>query len=153
MLRELEAGRGGWLLTANLDHLRLCDRDPDYLRLCREASLVVADGMPLVWASRLQRTPLPERVAGSDLLGRLCAAAAGGGRSVYLLGGAPGVAEAAGARAAARRHPAPAAVRDRVAGAGLRTRRGRASLACEPRCVRRGPTSCASGSPSRNRSA
>jgi N-acetylglucosaminyldiphosphoundecaprenol N-acetyl-beta-D-mannosaminyltransferase len=105
VLRELEAGRGGWLLTANLDHLCLCDRDPDYLRLCREASLVVADGMPLVWASRLQRTPLPERVAGSDLLGSLCAAAAGRGRSVYLLGGAPGAAEAA-ARVLQGRHPA-----------------------------------------------
>ena len=104
MLSELEAGRGGWLLTANLDHLRLCERDPDYLRLCREASLVVADGMPLVWASRLQRTPLPERVAGSDLLGSLSAAAASNGRSVYLLGGAPGVAEAA-ARVLRARHP------------------------------------------------
>jgi len=105
VLRELEAGRGGWLLTANLDHLRLCDLDPDYLRLCREASLVVADGMPLVWASRLQRTPLPERVAGSDLLENLCAAAASAGRSVYLLGGAPGVADAA-ARVLRDRHPA-----------------------------------------------
>ncbi len=105
VLHELEAGRGGWLLTANLDHLRLCERDPKYLSLCREASLVVADGMPLVWASRLQRTPLPERVAGSDLLGSLCAAAANAGRSVYFLGGAAGVAEIT-VRALRERHPA-----------------------------------------------
>ena len=105
LLRELEAGRGGWLMTANLANLQLCERDPSYLKLCREASLVVADGMPLVWASRLQRTPLPERVAGSDLIGSLCAAAARAGRSIYLLGGAPGVAEAA-ARVLRERLPA-----------------------------------------------
>ncbi len=104
LLRELAAGRGGWLLTANLDNLSLCERDPSYLSLCREASLVVADGMPLVWASRLQRTALPERVAGSDLISQLCAGAARAGRSVYLLGGAAGVAEAA-ARVLGERHP------------------------------------------------
>ena len=125
LLRELEAGRGGWLLTANLDHLRLCDRDPDYLRLCREASLVVADGMPLVWASRLQRTPLPERVAGSDLLGSLCAAAAGERALGLSAGRSAGRRRGRCARAAGS-PSRPAAVRNRVAGAGLRTRRGRA---------------------------
>ena len=52
--------------------------------------------MPLVWASRIQGTPLPERVAGSSLVSTLSAAAAGEGRSIYLLGGDPGTAEAAG---------------------------------------------------------
>ena len=51
--------------------------------------------MPLVWASRLQRTPLPERVAGSDLIWSLSAAAAERGRSVFLLGGEPGAADRA----------------------------------------------------------
>jgi exopolysaccharide biosynthesis WecB/TagA/CpsF family protein len=60
-----------------------------------EAELVVADGMPLIWASRIQGTPLPQRVAGSDLILTLSAAAAKAGRSIYLLGGAPGTAEGA----------------------------------------------------------
>lgn len=128
VMRELDAGRGGWLLTANLDNLRLCERDPDYLALCREASLVVADGMPLVWASRLQRTPLPERVAGSDLIGALCAALAGAGRAVYLLGGAQGDAEQAarvlrerapGLRVAGVAAPAPGFERDPEAQASV----------------------------------
>jgi N-acetylglucosaminyldiphosphoundecaprenol N-acetyl-beta-D-mannosaminyltransferase len=51
--------------------------------------------MPLIWASRLQRTPLPERVAGSDLIWSLSEAAAARGRSVFLLGGNPGAAERA----------------------------------------------------------
>ena len=51
--------------------------------------------MPLIWASRIQGTPLPGRVAGSDLVTSLSVAAGQGGRSAYLIGGAPGTAEAA----------------------------------------------------------
>src|SRR5262245_46886249 len=60
--------------------------------------------MLTVFASRLQGTPLPERVAGSDLISSLSAAAARQGRSIYLLGGSPGSAE--GTRAVLQqRHP------------------------------------------------
>lgn len=54
------------------------------------ASLVVADGAPLIWASRIAGNPLPGRVPGSDLIWSLSAALADQGRSIYLLGGAPG---------------------------------------------------------------
>ncbi|HRT97654.1 MAG TPA: WecB/TagA/CpsF family glycosyltransferase [Planctomycetota bacterium] len=98
ILERLKAGRGGWVVTVNLDHLRRLVRDAEYARLCQGACLMVADGMPLVWASRLQGTPLPERVAGSNLISSLSAAAAREGRSVYLLGGAAGSAVAAASR-------------------------------------------------------
>lgn len=104
VMSELDAGRGGWVVTPNLDHLRRLVRDRDYRELCRDADLAVADGMPLVWASRLQGTPLPGRVAGSDLVGAFAAAAAEDGRSVFLLGGDPGTADAA-ARVFTARHP------------------------------------------------
>lgn len=52
----------------------------------------MADGAPLVWASRIAGNPLPTRVAGSDLIWSLSAALAEQGRSIYLLGGAPGTA-------------------------------------------------------------
>jgi len=54
--------------------------------------LSIPDGMPLVWASRLLRAPLPERVAGSDLVPALIERAAERGWGVYFLGGAPGAA-------------------------------------------------------------
>ena len=91
----LEVGRGGWVVTANLDHLRRLVRDTTYAHLCRDATVMVADGMPLIWASRIQGTPLPERVAGSDVISSLSAEAVRRGRSVYLLGGDEGTAEAA----------------------------------------------------------
>jgi N-acetylglucosaminyldiphosphoundecaprenol N-acetyl-beta-D-mannosaminyltransferase len=62
------------------------------------ARLVVADGMPLIWASRLRGTPLPERVAGSNLIWSLTAGAARSGASIFLLGGNPGAAEACAER-------------------------------------------------------
>ena len=71
ILDELEAGRGGVVVTPNLDHLRRCRTDPHFEALVAEADLVVADGMPLIWASRVQGTPLPERVAGSNLISSL----------------------------------------------------------------------------------
>jgi N-acetylglucosaminyldiphosphoundecaprenol N-acetyl-beta-D-mannosaminyltransferase len=61
--------------------------------------------MPLVWAARLQRTPVPERVAGSNLISSLTADAAARGASVFLLGGSPGTAARA-AQVFRSRHPA-----------------------------------------------
>jgi N-acetylglucosaminyldiphosphoundecaprenol N-acetyl-beta-D-mannosaminyltransferase len=98
VMRGLEEGEGGFVVTPNLDHLRQLSRKPELAALFGKADLVVADGMPLIWASRLQGTPLPERVAGSELIWSLTAEAALRDRSVFLLGGAPGACERAEAR-------------------------------------------------------
>lgn len=87
-------GEGGWVVTPNLSILRGLTQDAALRQLVRPAVLV-ADGMPLVWASRLQHRPLPERVAGSSLVWTLSEGAAATGRSIYLLGDAPGVADRA----------------------------------------------------------
>jgi N-acetylglucosaminyldiphosphoundecaprenol N-acetyl-beta-D-mannosaminyltransferase len=93
---------GGWIVTPNLDILRQFTRCPDSRRLVLSASHRVADGQPIVWASRLMGRPVPARVPGSDLVLSLPAAAARAGLSVFLLGGNPGVAAAAAARLEAR---------------------------------------------------
>ena len=95
ILAELDEARGGMVVTPNLDHLHRCVHDIGFAALVSEADLVLADGMPLVWAARLQGTPLPQRVAGSNLITSLSGAAADVGRKVFLLGGAPGTAEGA----------------------------------------------------------
>jgi N-acetylglucosaminyldiphosphoundecaprenol N-acetyl-beta-D-mannosaminyltransferase len=89
MFERMAQKQGGWLITANLDFLRRFVKDPAARDIYAGADLRVADGMPLVWAAKLRGTPLPERVAGSSLVGPLCARAAREGRSVYLLGGDP----------------------------------------------------------------
>ena len=104
ILEELDALRGGMVVTPNLDHLRRCVKDLNFGALVAEADLVVADGMPLVWASRIQGTPLPERVAGSNLISSLSAAAPTRQRSIFLMGGAEGTAEGT-AEILRKRHP------------------------------------------------
>ncbi|MES2742453.1 MAG: WecB/TagA/CpsF family glycosyltransferase [Pseudomonadota bacterium] len=97
IMAALSAGRGGWVITSNVDILRRYARDAGFRALAQGASLFVADGMPLIWASKLQGSPLPERVTGSSLITTLSAAAAARGKSVFLLGGEAGTAEAAAA--------------------------------------------------------
>jgi len=76
-----------------VDHVVKADKNEAFRRAYADASLSLADGMPLVWVGRLLGCPLPERVAGSDLLMPLLELAARRRWRVYLLGGAPGVAE------------------------------------------------------------
>jgi N-acetylglucosaminyldiphosphoundecaprenol N-acetyl-beta-D-mannosaminyltransferase len=96
IIDALDAGRGGFVVTHNLDHLRRLEADPFFASVCAGADLRVADGMPVVWLSRLLHIGLPQRVAGSSLIYTLSRRAAERGRSVYLLGGAVGTAAAAG---------------------------------------------------------
>jgi len=84
------------VITANLHYAMLSNQEPDLPQINQNAAFIVADGAPLVWASRRTPTPLPERVAGSDLVPAVCARIAPKHGRVFLLGGAPGVAEAAG---------------------------------------------------------
>lgn len=84
---------GGWIVTPNLDILRRHTKSPSFRNLVASATLSVADGMPLVWASRVMGRPLPERVNGTDLMVDVCEAAAAAGKSVFFLGGNHGSAE------------------------------------------------------------
>lgn len=88
-------GDGSWIITANLDHLRRYASEPETRRLIGAADVVVADGMPLVVASRIAGVPLPERVAGSSMVVPIAQRAAQRGVSVFLLGGEPGIADRA----------------------------------------------------------
>ena len=94
-LEGVRARNGGWIVTPNLDILRRFTSSRESRELILAATHRVADGLPVVWASRLAGTPLPERVPGSDLVLSMPRAAARAGLSVFLLGGNPGVATAA----------------------------------------------------------
>ncbi len=94
---RMKSGPPACLATANVDFLMQATRDPELQRILLEADLVVADGMPIVWASGRFGPPLRERVTGSDLAPMLAAACAREGLRIFLLGGSPGVAEKAAA--------------------------------------------------------
>jgi N-acetylglucosaminyldiphosphoundecaprenol N-acetyl-beta-D-mannosaminyltransferase len=88
-------GRTHQVATVNVDFLVNALRDPHVHALLQRADLNLADGMPVVWASRLLGTPLPERVAGSDLMSHLAKASATRGWRIHLFGAGAGVADAA----------------------------------------------------------
>lgn len=85
-----------YIVTPNVDHAVMLRHRSDLRAAYDGASLAIADGLPLVVASRLFRRSLPERVAGSDLVPQLFAS--GARLRVFLLGAAPGVAATAAAR-------------------------------------------------------
>lgn len=92
------------VVTPNADQVVNLERDEALRAAYARADLVVADGMPVVWAASLLGTPVKGRVTGADLMPRLCEVAAQRGLKVFLLGGGPGVAERA-AENLQRAHP------------------------------------------------
>ena len=93
--RLIHSGQPRYFITANIHYAMLVERDASLAAVNEAAAFLVADGMPLVWASRWKGRALPERVTGADLFPALCARAAARGYRVFLLGGAPGVGEEA----------------------------------------------------------
>jgi N-acetylglucosaminyldiphosphoundecaprenol N-acetyl-beta-D-mannosaminyltransferase len=94
-----------FVVTPNTDHVLLLQRNAAMRRAYADASLVIADGWPVVLASRILARPLPERVPGSDLVPNVFLAAnPSDPLRVYLFGAAPGVAERA-ASAVEMRYP------------------------------------------------
>jgi N-acetylglucosaminyldiphosphoundecaprenol N-acetyl-beta-D-mannosaminyltransferase len=86
IVERIQAGQRGYLCTVNVAILMMMREDPRLQRFVENAALVVADGQPLIWSSRLLGRALPERVTGVDLVERLCERAAREGLGVYLLG-------------------------------------------------------------------
>ncbi|MFV1965962.1 MAG: WecB/TagA/CpsF family glycosyltransferase [Pirellulaceae bacterium] len=93
---DAPTGACRYVVTPNVDHVVLMQHHAGLRQAYAEAGLVLADGWPVVLASRLLGRPLPERVAGSDLVPALFST--NGSLRVFLLGAAPGVADCAAAK-------------------------------------------------------
>lgn len=100
----IHSGRRGYICTVNVAILMMMRSDPKLQAFIDRASLVVADGQPLVWASHLQGAPLPERVTGIDLIDELCTVATEEDFGIYFLGARPEVIKMVAERLA-ERHP------------------------------------------------
>lgn len=97
----VRSGRGGCIFTPNVDHVVIAQDSAAFREAYAAADLCLADGMPIVWSSRLLGSPVPEKVSGSDLIVPLSRRAAALGWRTYLLGGQPGVPEEAARRISA----------------------------------------------------
>jgi N-acetylglucosaminyldiphosphoundecaprenol N-acetyl-beta-D-mannosaminyltransferase len=88
----------GQIITANVDQLVGNRWDRETRSIYISAAWVVPDGVPLLWAARFLKTPLQERINGTDLMERICGLAARKGFPVFLLGAPEGTACLAGRR-------------------------------------------------------
>src|SRR5258706_1874235 len=102
--RMVSSRQAHYLVTANVDFLVQAQEDVELRRIMFDAHLVLCDGTPLLWASRLLGNPLPERVAGADLVPLLMRTAAEKGYRPFFLGSTSDSAELAIARLK-QRHP------------------------------------------------
>ncbi|MCC7369041.1 MAG: WecB/TagA/CpsF family glycosyltransferase [Chloroflexi bacterium] len=91
----LRSGTLNQIVTVNLDFVAISRRDSYFRETLNKADLAVADGMPLVWVSKLTDEPVPERLTGVELLDECCRVAVETDSSIFLLGAAPGVADEA----------------------------------------------------------
>ena len=85
----IEERRPRYVVTPNVDHIIIAQRDGEFKKIYDEASLVLADGMPILWAAKFLGRPLKEKISGSDFFPRLCEVAAKEGYRLFFLGGNP----------------------------------------------------------------
>lgn len=86
LCQRIDQRRRTHVVFINAAKVVRCHQSPDLRAAVERADMLLADGVPIIWASRLRRTPLPGRVNGTDLMERMLAVSAERGYSVYLLG-------------------------------------------------------------------
>lgn len=84
-----------YVVTPNVDHIVRLEKDEELQKVYKNASLILTDGKPLIWISKWYKTPIKEKISGSDLFSKVCELAANKNYTMYLLGAAEGVADTA----------------------------------------------------------
>lgn len=99
ILELLETLKQGVVFTPNVDHLMKLQKDAEFFRTYLTADYRVCDSQILMYASRFLGTPLKEKISGSDLFPTFCRFHRNNEDiTIFLLGGAPGVADRARTR-------------------------------------------------------
>ncbi len=83
------------VFTPNSEIILMAYKDPEFCDILNSADLLTADGIGVVYASKILRNPLSERVAGYDVACGVIDEIAKTGHRLYLFGGKPGIAELA----------------------------------------------------------
>lgn len=93
--RMIEEKKKSFVVAVNVDVIMKIESDNILKRIVDNADIVIVDGKPLVWISKFYKKQVKEKISGSDLVPELCSKAAEKGYSIYIIGGAEGVAEKA----------------------------------------------------------
>ena len=88
----IRQNKNAYVVTPNVDHIVKLEVNDELMAAYSEADLILADGMPLIWTSKLYHQPIKEKVSGSDLFPKLCELAAEHRYKMFFLGAKEGVA-------------------------------------------------------------
>lgn len=83
------------IYTPNTEFIMMCQKDEEFFNLLNESDINIPDGIGLIYAGKIKKHPLKEKVGGYDLSVNLLKMANDKGLRLYVVGGKPGVAEAA----------------------------------------------------------
>lgn len=84
--------KNSYVVTPNVDHIVQLEKDKELAMVYKNADLILTDGTPLIWMSKWMKTPIKEKISGSDLFPKLCELSAKQGYKMFFLGAGPGVA-------------------------------------------------------------
>lgn len=96
--KMIEADKKSYIVAINVDVVMKIESDSYLNHIVDNADMVLVDGKPLVWISKLYGKPLKAKISGSDLVPLLCEVAAQKGYTIFILGGKDGIAEQAKSR-------------------------------------------------------
>ena len=88
----IAADKKSYVVAINVDVVMKIEADPYLKKIVDDADMVLVDGKPLVWISKLHGRPLKEKISGSDLVPLLCEISAKKGYSIFIIGGKDGIA-------------------------------------------------------------
>ena len=91
----IEADKKSYVVAINVDVVMKIEEDSYLKKVVDNADMVLVDGKPLVWISKLHGKPLKAKISGSDLVPLLCEVSAEKGYKIFIIGGKDGIAEQA----------------------------------------------------------
>lgn len=91
----IEADKKSYVVAINVDVVMKIEEDSYLKKVVDNADMVLVDGKPLVWISKLHGKPLKAKISGSDLVPLLCEVVAEKGYKIFIIGGKDGIAEQA----------------------------------------------------------
>lgn len=90
--RLIQKNCNAYVVTPNIDHIVQLETNKELQDVYDNANLILTDGKPLLWIAKLYKTPIKEKISGSDLFPLLCKMAATKGYRMFFLGAEDGIA-------------------------------------------------------------
>ena len=91
----VKSNKYNYVVTPNVDHIVKIEYDEEFREIYKNADLILADGMPLIWISKIKGNKIKEKISGSDIFPKVCEVSSENGYKLFLLGAAEGVASKA----------------------------------------------------------